>query len=385
MGRLLSVVPFHNLKTKADRCFGANAPEVFWFLALLAVVYPVYSAHLGLDGIRLYRLAVLGLTGLGYLYMTCKICFLDDNSWGQLLGLGACLVCIGIGCLCSGTFSLLSTFLAVFSAKNISFRKICRGYCCFFAAAFLLNFLLLALGVIQDVSYAREEIIGQGIIRHGLGFGHPNSMGFWSMLLVFSALLTFDGRRKLPVYGILIGFVAITFLFSNSKAYLLAAGFALVFCLCAERFPQLFDRLPCPAVLTAAAILLITAGFVTAAIFFDPEIRILKAVSNFTSMRIELANWGFRDVGFSLFGQKTPYASPVDSLMGYAPIWLGVIPSLLYLGLTLWSGCRAAAHRRWTVVIICVAAVLYCTMEYGLINPVHAALFAATARLDNSY
>lgn len=384
MNRLISAVPFHAVKTKFTDRFGQNAPQILWFCALLTVVYPVYSTLLGLDGIRPYRMTVLGLTVLGYLYMTCKICFLDDNNWGQLLGIGACLLCIAIGSLCAGNFNLLSTFLAVFSAKHVPFRRICKGYFCFFIAAILMNLLLLSLGVLEDISFARGEAIGHGIIRHGLGFGHPNSLGFWSMLLVFSALLTFDGHRRLPLYGILTVFVAITFLLSNSKAYLLAVLFALVFSLLVDRFSGLLDRIPCPAVFIGGGILLITAAFLTAALCFTPENRILSALSSFTSMRIELANWGIRDVGFSLFGQKTVYASPVDCLIVFAPIWLGIIPSLLYLGLNVYSACRAAAHRRWSIVVISIAAVLYCTMEYTLIHPVQMALFAAAAALDQN-
>ena len=67
-----------------------------------------------------------------------------------------------------------------------------------------------------------------------------------------------------------------------------------------------------------------------------------------------------------------------------APICLGLIPSLIYLGLAMWSMYRAARHRKWSIVAVHLAAAIYSIMEYALLNPVHIPLFAAMAQLDDS-
>ena len=65
------------------------------------------------------------------------------------------------------------------------------------------------------------------------------------------------------------------------------------------------------------------------------------------------------------------------------PICLGLIPSFLYFALALWSTYRAASRGKWEIAAVAIAAGLYCTMEYSLINPVLCTVFAACARLDD--
>ena len=72
----------------------------------------------------------------------------------------------------------------------------------------------------------------------------------------------------------------------------------------------------------------------------------------------------------------------MDSLYAYAPICMGVIPSLLFFGLNLAALYRASKAGRWDIVAVAFAGLLYSTMEYGLMNPVHLPLYALTTRLD---
>ena len=72
----------------------------------------------------------------------------------------------------------------------------------------------------------------------------------------------------------------------------------------------------------------------------------------------------------------------MDSLYTYAPICLGLIPTLLYFGLNLTALYRAAKAGRWDITAVAFAGLLYSTMEYGLMNPVYLPIFAATACLD---
>ena len=87
----------------------------------------------------------------------------------------------------------------------------------------------------------------------------------------------------------------------------------------------------------------------------------------------------------SKFGAQVDFGwDPVDSLYTYGPICLGLVPSLLYLCVGGYSTYRAAKNGKWEMVAVLLAASLYCTMEYGLINPILAPIFGACARLSEA-
>lgn len=372
----LNRVPFPSKKT---------FPATLWYVCLLALVFPVYLGHFPAQIVSAAQPLVYASSVCAYGILLFKICFRDDFTLSQLLLIGAALMIAAVGTVVSGNRCFLSTFLLVFSAKHINFRKLCRVFFLFFLAMMLLNFLLVAVGVLEDTVLIRGEIINQGAQRHSLGFGHPNSLGFWTVLIVFSALLCCrecSGRYLLCC--IAMGFSLCFFLVTDSKAALIASLSAALLCIAAFRLGPWLSSKKWSVPLCMGLFLFGILAFLSLALLYRADSRFFSVCNSLLSDRLAYANAAFRSFGVRLFGAQVNFRwDPVDSLYAYALICLGALPSLAYLGLSLFALYRAARAGRWDIAAVAFAGALYSTMEYGLMNPVHLPLFAALAELED--
>lgn len=353
--------------------------QKLWYLCLLALVIPVYLGHFALPAPLQYLMYALSLAA--YALLIVKIFLWDGYDARQLPVLAGCLVLLGVGTVVSGNRCFLSSFLLAFSARDIPFDKLCRVLFWFFVSTFLLNVLLVAVGVLEDTVTVRGEVWGNGNLRHSLGFGHPNTLGFWGMLVVCSGMLTyFRSKRPLWVAAVWLVISWQLFRLTDSKAALLASIAAIVLCVLLSGLPGGSSR---AARLAAGGMLLAVTVFLLLCLFYREDSGFFRLCNTLLSQRLAYANQGFRLFGVSPFGAHVDFKwDPVDSLYAYAPICLGVLPSLIYLGLNLWGLYRCVRLGRWDIAAIAFAGMLYSTMEYGLMNPVHLPIFACTAGLE---
>ena len=375
MHSFLSAVPFRT---------GRRFPKWLWYAAMLALVIPVYLGHFPPDFVSAVRYGIYAASLCAYGLLAVKIYFYDAHTVRELLGITAALLLVGIGTVVSGNRCFLSSFLLVFSAGDIDFGKLCRFCFWFFFSTLLLNLLLVAAGVLEDTVFTRWEAINYGAARHSLGFGHPNNLGFWALLVVFSGLLGYrPGKYRLLPGIAAIVFSVCVFRVSDSKAALLAALAAALLCMLSDRIGSRLSSkkgsIPACLVLFSLGI----AAFLGLSLLYREDSGFLSACNRLFSDRLAYSGAGLRKFGVSLFGAAVDFGwDPVDSLYAFAPIRLGVIPSLLYFGLNLAALYRAAKAGRWDIVAVAFAGLLYSTMEYGLMNPVHLPLFAFSAGLD---
>ena len=289
-----------------------------------------------------------------------------------------------VGTAVSGNRCFLSSFLLACSAKKIRFDKLSRFFFCFFLITYLLNLALVALGLAEDVVTIRGEAWGQGNLRHSYGFGHPNTLGFWGMLLVFSGLLACPrDKRRVSFSLALLVLSIVLFRQTDSKAAFFSSVTAILLYNLALLWKPKALGSSRPTWLFPGLMLLCVCVFLLLCLLYREDIALFRLCNTVFSQRLVYANQGFRLFGVSLFGAHVDFGwDPVDSLLGYAPICLGVLPSLVYLGLALVGVARSARYGRWDILAVAFAGLLYCTMEYGLINPINLPLFAVTASLS---
>lgn len=175
------------------------------------------------------------------------------------------------------------------------------------------------------------------------------------------------------------------FLLTDSKAAYFSQLAAVFLCLLLRFLgPKLEGKKWVPWV-CGGLVALVAFGFVALSLLYREDSRIFGLLNTIFSQRLGYANQGFRLFGVSLFGARVDFGwDPVDSLYAYGPICLGLVPSLLYLALAIASTFRAVKHGKWEMVAVLLAASLYCTMEYGLINPILAPIFGACAGLSEA-
>ena len=367
---------------KMHSFFRESTVEKLWFVCLFLLIFPVYLGHFPLP--KAAKLLVYGSSALAYCFLLLKIFLWDGYQKKQLWLLLLWVTILILGTAVSGNRCFLSSFLLAASAKGISFRKISRFFFCFFLGALALNLLLVALGVLEDTVTVRAEVWGNGNLRHSFGFGHPNTAAFWGMLLIFSGLLACSRRRRLPAMGACLVLSLILFRLTDSKAAFFAVLVALFLMGCSMPLEGRLQKAAWVAPVLPAVMLLLTLGFLGLCLGYREDSGFFRLCNTLFSQRLAYGHQGFELFGFSLLGATVDFRwDPVDSLLCYAPICLGVLPSLVYLGASLWALYRSAKMERWDICALSLAGLLYCTMEYGLMNPVNLPLFALQATLSD--
>lgn len=377
-GRKLMNLSVSGLRQKYSR-YG----EYLWYSALILLLIPVYLGFYNTASLPLLKYTLLLGSLIGYCLLGLKIYFLDGHSPKELALYTGIFLLLGLGVVFSGTRALFSVFLLAFGAREVPFSRIAKLCLCFFLGVLTLNTLLVFAGVLEDTLLIRGEVWGQGNVRHTLGFGYPNTLALWGMAAVFAALLVFTRGY----WGIALCLVLSQglFLLTDSKAAYFSQLAAVVLCLLLRFLgPKLEGKRWVPWA-CGGLVALVAFGFVALSLLYREDSRIFGLLNTIFSQRLGYSNQGFRLFGVSLFGAQVDFGwDPVDSLYTYGPICLGLVPSLLYLCLGVSSTWRAAKNGKWEMVAVLLAASLYCTMEYGLINPILAPIFGACAGLSEA-
>ena len=372
-----------NLSVSGLRQKYSRYGEYLWYSALILLLIPVYLGFYNTASLPLLKFALLLGSLIGYCLLGLKIYFLDGHSPKELALYTGIFLLLGLGVVFSGTRALFSVFLLAFGAREVPFSRIAKLCLCFFLGVLTLNTLLVFAGVLEDTLLIRGEVWGQGNVRHTLGFGYPNTLALWGMAAVFAALLVFTRGY----WGIALCLVLSQglFLLTDSKAAYFSQLAAVVLCLLLRFLgPKLEGKRWVPWA-CGGLVALVAFGFVALSLLYREDSRIFGLLNTIFSQRLGYSNQGFRLFGVSLFGAQVDFGwDPVDSLYTYGPICLGLVPSLLYLALAIASTFRAAKNGKWEMVAVLLAASLYCTMEYGLINPILAPIFGACAGLSEA-
>lgn len=372
-----------NLSVSGLRQKYSRYGEYLWYSALILLLIPVYLGFYNTASLPLLKYTLLLGSLIGYCLLGLKIYFLDGHSPKELALYTGIFLLLGLGVVFSGTRALFSVFLLALGAREVPFSRIARVCLCFFLGVLALNTLLVFAGVLEDTLLIRGEVWGQGNVRHTLGFGYPNTLALWGMAAVFAALLVFPRSY----WGIALCLVLSQglFLLTNSKAAYFSQLAAVFLCLLLRFLgPKLEGKKWVPWV-CGGLVALVAFGFVALSLLYREDSRIFGLLNTIFSQRLGYSNQGFRLFGVSLFGARVDFGwDPVDSLYTYGPICLGLVPSLLYLALAIASTFRAVKHGKWEMVAVLLAASLYCTMEYGLINPILAPIFGACAGLSEA-
>ena len=372
-----------NLSVSGLRQKYSRYGEYLWYSALILLLIPVYLGFYNTASLPLLKYTLLLGSLIGYCLLGLKIYFLDGHSPKELALYTGIFLLLGLGVVFSGTRALFSVFLLAFGAREVLFSRIAKLCLCFFLGVLTLNTLLVFAGVLEDTLLIRGEVWGQGNVRHTLGFGYPNTLALWGMAAVFAALLVFPQSY----WGIALCLVLSQglFLLTDSKAAYFSQLAAVFLCLLLRFLgPKLEGKKWVPWA-CGGLVALVAFGFVALSLLYREDSRIFGLLNTIFSQRLGYSNQGLRLFGVSLFGAQVDFGwDPVDSLYTYGPICLGLVPSLFYLCLGVYSTYRAAKNGKWEMVAVLLAASLYCTMEYGLINPILAPVFGACARLTDA-
>ena len=273
----------------------------------------------------------------------------------------------------SGSYFLFDLFfIPIFLSKIVDFNTIVKIF-----------FYVIVIAVITTVFLDIYEVLPQKsfgtrgkFVRYNLGFAHPNSLGLMLMLLGMLFVLkvkklTFD-HLLVPI---LLGIICIVVPNSYTSAYVL---FMLAFLLCLIiRFQN------CTLTIVAQR-----RFFVTLMIIFICIIALVYFLSlsecfkdflhklpGTLLARLSFGAEAFRKYGFSLFGQpyfpKDTYPGYfiVDSTLFYLPVFIGIVPSIIYMLLVSRAVWMSVKYNNFVLLVVQFLIFIYSISEYIVIYP----------------
>ena len=273
----------------------------------------------------------------------------------------------------SGSYFLFDLFfIPIFLSKIVDFNTIVKIF-----------FYVIVIAVITTVFLDIYEVLPQKsfgtrgkFVRYNLGFAHPNSLGLMLMLLGMLFVLkvkklTFDHLLVL----VLLGIICVVVPNSYTSAYVL---FMLAFVLCLIiRFQN------CDLTIANQRILFVTLFVVFISIivsvyflsFSDYFKDYLHKLPGTLHSRFRLGAEAYIKYGLSIFGQ--PYSPKdtypgyfiVDSTLFYLPVFIGIVPSIIYMLLVSRAVWLSIKCNNFVLLVVQFLIFIYSISEYIVIYP----------------
>ena len=273
----------------------------------------------------------------------------------------------------SGSYFLFDLFfIPIFLSKIVDFNTIVKIFFYVIVIAVITTVFLDIYGVLPQKSFGTRG----KFVRYNLGFAHPNSLGLMLMLLGMLFVLkvkklTFD-HLLVPI---LLGIICVVVPNSYTSAYVL---FMLAFVLCLIiRFQN------CNLTIANQRILFVTLFVVFISIivsvyflsFSDYFKDYLHKLPETLHCRFCFGAEAYIKYGLSIFGQ--PYSPKdtypgffiVDSTLFYLPVFIGIVPSIIYMLLVSRAVWLSIKYNNFVLLVVQFLIFIYSISEYIVIYP----------------
>jgi len=273
----------------------------------------------------------------------------------------------------SGSYFLFDLFfIPIFLSKIVDFNTIVKIF-----------FYVIVIAVITTVFLDIYEVLPQKsfgtrgkFVRYNLGFAHPNSLGLMLMLLGMLFVLkvkklTFDHLLVL----VLLGIICVVVPNSYTSAYVL---FMLAFVLCLIiRFQNCNLTIATQRILFVTLIvifisIIVSVYFLSFSDYFKDYLHKLPETLH---CRFRFGAEAYIKYGLSIFGQ--PYSPKdtypgyfiVDSTLFYLPVFIGIVPSIIYMLLVSRAVWLSVKYNNFVLLVVQFLIFIYSISEYIVIYP----------------
>ena len=273
----------------------------------------------------------------------------------------------------SGSYFLFDLFfIPIFLSKIVDFNTIVKIF-----------FYVIVIAVITTVFLDIYEVLPQKsfgtrgkFVRYNLGFAHPNSLGLMLMLLGMLFVLkvkkfTFDHVLVL----VLLGIICVVVPNSYTSAYVL---FMLAFVLCLIiRFQNCNLTIATQRILFVTLIvifisIIVSVYFLSFSDYFKDYLHKLPETLH---CRFRFGAEAYIKYGLSIFGQpyypKDTYPGffIVDSTLFYLPVFIGIVPSIIYMLLVSRAVWLSIKCNNFVLLVVQFLIFIYSISEYIVIYP----------------
>ena len=264
----------------------------------------------------------------------------------------------------SGSYFLFDLFfIPIFLSKIVDFNTIVKIF-----------FYVIVFAVITAVILDIYEVLPQKsfgtrgkFVRYNLGFAHPNSLGLMLMLLGMLFVLkvkklTFDHLLVL----VLLGIICVVVPNSYTSAYVL---FMLAFVLCLIISTQ---RILFVTLIVIFISIIVSVYFLSFSDYFKDYLHKLPETLH---IRFRFGAEAYIKYGLSIFGQ--PYSPKdtypgyfiVDSTLFYLPVFIGIVPSIIYMLLVSRAVWLSVKCNNFVLLVVQFLIFIYSISEYIVIYP----------------
>ena len=359
---------FITLKKNSTALSIATYIAITVFLSLYAIERTTFSSvynfsyFSSVTKILRYFIFSIGLFG----------CFLYESKLKTV----SCIAYFILSCIThkfSGSYFLFDLFfIPIFLSKIVDFNTIVKIF-----------FYVIVIAVITTVFLDIYEVLPQKsfgtrgkFVRYNLGFAHPNSLGLMLMLLGMLFVLkvkklTFD-HLLVPI---LLGIICIVVPNSYTSAYVL---FLLAFVLCLIiRFQYCNLTIATQRILFVTLIvifisIIVSVYFLSFSDYFKDYLHKLPETLH---CRFRFGAEAYIKYGLSIFGQ--PYSPKdtypgyfiVDSTLFYLPVFIGIVPSIIYMLLVSRAVWLSIKCNNFVLLVVQFLIFIYSISEYIVIYP----------------
>jgi len=331
---------------------------LFW-LGYILVVFSEVSINIML--IKNYQDII---TFIGLLFISLY-CIISQNSYRpKTLLILIILFLIGfISYYKTNDFTLLKFLIILLALKNIKFYSFIRKDYIIRILLFFLIFSLSIFGITEVTTFIRDTYI-----RYTLGFIHPNTAGFYMMLIAFEYL--YINKDKLSIKNIL--FILMVAIIINFTTYSRTAFLILIMAIISIKLIQkneakiIKNKLISLLIKNSFAIL--TALTILITLMYMKNYSITNKINLAISNRLYYYLIYIINYSVNFMGRDLPNYYPLDSSYLFLLYKFGIIVYLLYYYIYYDLIKKAYKENDYIFIIIILFLLLYGLAEKMIIR-----------------
>lgn len=254
-------------------------------------------------------------------------------------------------------FTIIKFLMLVYCLKNISFDKLVKKDFHIKILLFIILFVSSLLGFCNITSFQRGETI-----RYTLGFIHPNTTGFFIMLLTFEYIYINKGKIHFKQWFIIIIILCLTSFLTDSRSSVLALTLLAILILFFRIFKNMLNsKIVCFIIKNFIIILTILSLFVSIS-YLNNE-RWAISLNDKLSNRLAYLSNSLERYDIKVFGNAIPSNTIIDNQYIFFLLNFGIILYITYYILFYIKFKELIKEKNSLLIILLLILLVYGLME----------------------
>ncbi|WP_026670887.1 hypothetical protein [Butyrivibrio sp. AE3006] len=326
---------------------------------------------------------------LVFVLLIVKICFLQKYSVNELLIIAFISLPVAFATIQSHDRVMVSLIMFVVASKNTDLNKTIRIVLIISLILIPVIMILCGAGMLHDYTMYRS-----GIIRHSMGFSHPNQLGI--KLFQYMGCHYFIHRNRMFNVGdylLNLFLVIFTYRVTYSQTAYIGLILLLIFMIIRNSMKKSKKVASTVFKLVIVGSVIINVSSIYLSIFYVRNNHLMKTINKLLSFRFSCGSAVYRYYGLTLFGQPISTLVKDKHYVGifhqfyldnaYMSILMryGVIIYILFSVLLIYSMYSFFRTGNYTLVMLFFIYSIYGIMEKGLYTLAHNIFLIAMATI----